>query len=884
MAFCMACAVVANAQEFHDDVLTYMEYYDDEDGSATAVVFQLYAPPSDGILNVPAYVTAANGTTFRIVGWDARFHIPDEFNGTCKKLVLPETFRELGVNVDGSHKYNVFDYLTEWGDLKTIEISPLNPCFKMEDGMMLSRDGKDLYYISDDVASRPDVVVPEGVEKIYTSQSNYAGYGKYIETRHSITLPSTLKASNLIYWYYPHIIFKCAQAPSHLSPGNYSDYSYGLDSEVLVPVGSRASYRNSPVWSYSNSCGHVREMDMYSEKTVTLDLAFDTPVKVLADGKEVSGSFSVTGVQQVILEIESYGKPGYFHDSTRPGAECLYEEKKGGRWVSTYSFFPTGNTVISAGGRHTYMSGDFGFEPTYDGAKIFFYAKNDSGLESLEIPASLTANGTTYPVTELGEGLFAGQPYESVSLPPTLKRIGAYCFSDGNLVSLTLPEGLEVIGERAFANQKRLRDVAFPSTLREIAGTAFSGCELKTFNIPGAVMSGEDLFTDAGGVMADLITIDESAEPLAANLCAARRIVVNRTWLPEFVYAQELEFNGDNMVVDLNAVCRGGRDLLRKITVRGNDCVFSGKLGSATFSRNNLLDVDFRQKGSVLKEIDVECSSLKVGNGALADIPSLESVKIQCGGGEGLGDSTFENCRSLAAFSAEGLEGEFGAMVFGNCDKLRTLDINPGVTYINSTSLKGCSSLRRVEFSYSATPLFIGTGAFDSCPVEEIALDRRLADPEPTFFRCETLRRLEIGENVTLIPDYAFGDCSNLREIYCATATPPTIGENTFRNVPADICKVYVKGSDGEYREAGGWKEFFPVSGIDGTEVSGIKVASSGGMLTVEGAEGKPIAVYGISGTRHHYTPSASASETISLAPGIYIIIAGAETFKITHK
>ena len=147
------------------DIFTYMQYYDDADGSKTVVLDGMCGCPSDGVLRVPAYVTISD-ETYRVVGMDARFYFPDEYKGKCEKMILPETFRELGPNVDGSYNPYVLQQFADKG-LKSIEISEKNPWFRIREGFMLSADGKNLYYMSDAAATNTDITVTEGVEQIY---------------------------------------------------------------------------------------------------------------------------------------------------------------------------------------------------------------------------------------------------------------------------------------------------------------------------------------------------------------------------------------------------------------------------------------------------------------------------------------------------------------------------------------------------------------------------------------------------------------------------------------------------------------------------------------------------------------------------------------------
>ena len=66
---------------------------------------------------------------------------------------------------------------------------------------------------------------------------------------------------------------------------------------------------------------------------------------------------------------------------------------------------------------------------------------------------------------------------ESVSLPPSLKKIGKYTFCEcASLRSITIPAGVTEIGEMAFNDCKNLSSISLPDCLTVIGEDAFSGC------------------------------------------------------------------------------------------------------------------------------------------------------------------------------------------------------------------------------------------------------------------------------------------------------------------------------------------------------------------------------------------------------------------------
>ena len=127
--------------------------------------------------------------------------------------------------------------------------------------------------------------------------------------------------------------------------------------------------------------------------------------------------------------------------------------------------------------------------------RIDSYAfRNISTLTKVHIPAHLESasnvfaynyeDGTASPITEVSfesgiesipSGLFNGvSSLTNVTIPSTVKRIGASAFSRTNLAEISIPEGVEYIGSSAFGNIERLKKVTLPSSVTDAYNT-FSG-------------------------------------------------------------------------------------------------------------------------------------------------------------------------------------------------------------------------------------------------------------------------------------------------------------------------------------------------------------------------------------------------------------------------
>lgn len=77
----------------------------------------------------------------------------------------------------------------------------------------------------------------------------------------------------------------------------------------------------------------------------------------------------------------------------------------------------------------------------------------------VSIPESVTYEGITYTVTEIGDYAFNKSDITSVNLPSTLVYIGYYAFASSKITSIILPEKLNDIDELSFGSCKQLKEV-----------------------------------------------------------------------------------------------------------------------------------------------------------------------------------------------------------------------------------------------------------------------------------------------------------------------------------------------------------------------------------------------------------------------------------------
>ncbi|MDE6790596.1 MAG: leucine-rich repeat protein [Clostridia bacterium] len=110
------------------------------------------------------------------------------------------------------------------------------------------------------------------------------------------------------------------------------------------------------------------------------------------------------------------------------------------------------------------------------------------GLKEISLPDGLT---------EIADNAFAGTSLETITIPASVKKIGAAAFADcGKLASIQFAEGsqLEEIGARAF-QRTAITSLDLPESVRTVGREAFwRSASLTTVNIPAVTTMGERVF------------------------------------------------------------------------------------------------------------------------------------------------------------------------------------------------------------------------------------------------------------------------------------------------------------------------------------------------------------------------------------------------------
>lgn len=449
------------------------------------------------------------------------------------------------------------------------------------------------------------------------------------------------------------------------------------------------------------------------------------------------------------------------------------------------------------------------------------YASNDcwdpySGYTqptgALEIPASVTYNGTTYSVTSIGSYAFPlCIGISSVIIPNSVTSIGDYAFHEceglasvsipnsvtmiGNsafswcrgLTSLTIGNSVTSIGNYAFIACDSLISVPIPNSVTSIGNGAFSGCRrLSSVSIPSSVTSiGNVAFANVrhieyygiamgapwgaysmnGVTDGDFVYSNNVRDTLIAYIGNANSVTIPSSvvTIGDHVFDYCSSINSvyiPNSVTSIGDYVFSYCNDLASIEVGNGNGVYDSRGNCNAIIKTTTNELVAGCKNTIIPNTVVSiCDHAFYGCRGLTSIIIPNSVSS-------IGYESFYGCSDLDSVTIGNSVASIGEGAFYYCSSLNTIVIPNSVNLIGNSAFSGCSSLVSLIIGNSVTS--IENYAFSGCSSLSIVYFNATSCTHmggysaPVFNACNNLNTLAIGENVTIIPDAAFKGCSGL--------------------------------------------------------------------------------------------------------------------------
>ena len=334
---------------------------------------------------------------------------------------------------------------------------------------------------------------------------------------------------------------------------------------------------------------------------------------------------------------------------------------------------------------------------------------------------------------------------------------------DESAPSITIPESVTEIGNKAFFGCKSLSSVVIPEGVTEIGEGAFYGCKSLSS-------------VEFGGTRAQW------------------EAVKGKQWLLKYVSAKTVK-------------CSDGE----------------WQKPSLLLVENGVLAKCFDKSAP---SITIPESVTEIGNGAFLTCKSLTSVVIGESVTK-IGDSAFWDCESLSSVVIPASVKEIGDSAFWGCESLSSVVIPASVTEIGDWAFNDCESLSSVEFGgtmaqweavkgkhnlleyvpaktvkcsddeWQKPAVLVENGVLMKCfdnSATSVTIPEGVTEiGYEAFAYCDSLTSVVIGEGVTKIGNNAFLECTSLKSVVIGEGVTE-IGEHAFRNCESLTSVVIPEG------------------------------------------------------------------------------------------
>ena len=388
---------------------------------------------------------------------------------------------------------------------------------------------------------------------------------------------------------------------------------------------------------------------------------------------------------------------------------------------------------------------------TFRGQYYYSYDNEYSG--SVVIPATVTYNGTTYPVTSIGDGAFNGcSGLTSIDIPNSITEINDYAFAYcSGLTSIVIPKSVTKIGGNAFLSCTELASIDIPKSVTKIGRYAFDYTPWFNNQPDGLVYVGLIAYKYKGtmpsGTSITLRNGTASITGSAFAYCSGLTSIV----IPNSV--TDIGPGAFAHCSDLTSV-----NIPDSVTVIRGDVFLRCSGLTSIVIPNSVTEICIEAFCNCrgLTSIVIPNSVTEIAEDAFSYCSGLTSIVVESGNPRY--DSP-NDCNAIIETASNtlivGCENtiipnsvtEIGAYAFDGRTGLTDIVIPNSVTAIGFSAFAYCSGLTSIDIPNSVTS--IGILAFDWCT---------------------GLTSIVIPNSVTEIGRQAFAGCTGLSDVYCYIA------------------------------------------------------------------------------------------------------------------
>lgn len=400
-----------------------------------------------------------------------------------------------------------------------------------------------------------------------------------------------------------------------------------------------------------------------------------------------------------------------------------------------------------------------------------------TNLEYVKLPSWLT---------NVGPYAFNGcSKLEKVDVGDQISAIKLKAFSGTALTDFDMPEGVRTIDDGAFtgtkltnvnlANVDSIGESAFEgstlrtvdlSHVRAIGNRAFYGTPLRSVDLSSVKYLGNNVFFESKKLKSAILARDLEVIP-AGLFCSC--ISLAEITLPDNVRTIGSNAFKDTPWLTAHGVTEGGIVYIDNIAYSLNPKEISSVIRFREGTTGITASLcQYSIYNTYPSRIDVVFpESLKrIEDKAFYGMEPL--TKVTWGDGiEYIGDEAFSQCRNMGFSKLPANLAHIGTQAFWQCNNLAFSNFPEHLKYIGEKAFQGCDKFALTELVLPEDLEFIGWDAFiDIHAINKITLNSTgLLTADGSFYGCNGLHSLVVGDKVRVIPEDLLSNCPNLKEV-----------------------------------------------------------------------------------------------------------------------
>lgn len=310
--------------------------------------------------------------------------------------------------------------------------------------------------------------------------------------------------------------------------------------------------------------------------------------------------------------------------------------------------------------------GNYAFDGCNNVTKLTWNAKDCSSNGNMAT-SNITQVTIGLGVEVLPDYFVSGSKIAGLSIPSTVKRIGAYAFNGCvGLTNIYIPTSITTIGNNAFEGCVGLTNIYFPNTVSSIGGYAFNNCTGLTS-----------------------VTISLNVSSIGGNAFHGCNNVNKLVW-----NAKNCSSNGNMTTSNITQVTIGSG-----VEVLPNNFVSCSKITT----------------------VSIPNSVTSIYDNAFSSCTRLTSVSIG-NSVQTIGYTAFSGCTGLTSVTFPNSVTTISSYAFSGCTNLNTISLPNSVFYIYNGVFSGCTKLAKVYCRAIMPPVMGNSDMFDAVTYQNAIL------------------------------------------------------------------------------------------------------------------------------------------------------------------